>query len=151
MTLVLPSTVPAVHTSQPYRSVLDSSSNNMPTRARPVSKTRKLDANPGFTVTSRPIPPSTSGSVADWVAVDVEQTPHASTSSLGKQPMVNGKRKSNSHGRSLSDGLPRGFKEKASEEDEQVKDTTRIKLAYDAKGRRMVNQYVCMIGYLTLC
>jgi len=30
----------------------------------------------------------------------------------------------------------------AASEDEEVKDTTRIKLAYDAKGRRMVNQYI---------
>lgn len=146
MTLVLSSSPSAAHTPQTYKGVISSNRNDM-TRSRPVSKTRKLDPiNPSFVVTSRPIPPSTSGSVADWVAIDVEQTPHASMSSLGKQSMMNGKRKAGSHGRSLSDGTPMGPREKASEEDEQVKDTTRIKLAYDAKGRRMVNQYVSARG-----
>lgn len=112
-------------------------------RSRPSSKARKLDS--GFQVTSRPIPPSTSGSVTDWIAVDVENNPATVSSvSLGKQRALevpaSGKRKG-MHARSFSDPS-RAQTRNAGEEEAAVKDTTRIKLAYDAKGRRMVNQWV---------
>ena len=137
--------------------------------SRPSLKARKTSSN-SFVVTSRlvtkPVPASASGRLTGWTSIDVEmpdaienanRSPRGrpasdlsarpamlrtqSAAPLTQPSTAAGKRPASPVSSPLSPLSPQYSQFGSAEDEEQhVKDTNKIAIAYDSKGRRMVNQ-----------